>query len=132
MKNKGKKAKILGIKKDKNMLKKKSLNKNSKIIISIAIILLIIIYQNYGFAQSSPRLIKKIQKAFEKIQSYILIVATPIAGVAISTGLIMRKFSFGDEEKIRTSKKLIRGTIYSYAFILSTKFVLEFIQTLLK
>lgn len=113
-------------------MKKILIKRNIKILISLIIISFIIINQNYGVAQSNPKLIKKIQKAFERIQSYILLVATPIAGVAISTGLIMRKFSFGDEEKVRTSKKLIRGTIYSYAFILSTKFVLEFIQTLLK
>lgn len=116
----------------KNTNKIKIDKKRVKIIINILIIIYTLFCVSNGYAESSPKLVKKIQKAFEKIQSYILLIATPIAGVSLSTGFIMRKFSFGDEEKIRTSKKLIRGTIYSYAFILCTKFVLEFIQSLLK
>ena len=42
----------------------------------------------------------------------------------------MRKFSFGDEEKIRTGKKLIAGSLFSYAFILAIDLVLSAIQSL--
>ena len=44
----------------------------------------------------------------------------------------MKKFSFGDEEKIRTSKRLIRGALFSYGFILCVDLVLFLIETLLK
>ena len=43
----------------------------------------------------------------------------------------MRKFSFGDEEKIRTGKKLITGSLFSYAFILGIDLVLSAIQSLI-
>ena len=43
----------------------------------------------------------------------------------------MRKFSFGDEEKIRTGKNLIRGSIVSYIVILLTDMILSLINTLL-
>jgi len=42
----------------------------------------------------------------------------------------MQKFSFGDEERIRTGKKIVRGTLFSYAFILAIDLILSAIQLL--
>lgn len=69
--------------------------------------------------------------AFQKLESYLLKLATPAAAVAIGTGVFMKKFSFGDEEKIRTAKRLIRGTLFSYGFILCVDLVLSLVNTLL-
>ena len=78
-----------------------------------------------------PKLVKKIMSAFENIQSYIVAVATPVAAVAIGSGFLMQKFSFGDEERIRTGKKLIRTSIVSYAFILALDLIISLIQNLI-
>ena len=43
----------------------------------------------------------------------------------------MKKFSFGDDERMRTGKKLIRTAIFSYALILVLDLVLSTIQGLL-
>lgn len=43
----------------------------------------------------------------------------------------MKKFSFGDDEKIRTGKKLIRTALVSYVFILLLKLILTTISNLL-
>ena len=86
----------------------------------------------YATTDKSPILVNKFKRAFEKIQEYLILIATPAAGVAICTGLLMRKFSFGDEERVRTAKKLIRGTIIAYALIISTKLILNFILVILK
>ena len=86
----------------------------------------------YATTDKSPILVNKFKRAFEKIQEYLILIATPAAGVAICTGLLMRKFSFGDEERVRTAKKLIRGTIIAYALIISTKLILNFISVILK
>lgn len=43
--------------------------------------------------------------AFESIEGWLLKLSTPAAAVAVGTGIFMKKFSFGDEEKIRTGKK---------------------------
>ena len=72
-----------------------------------------------------------ISRAFEKIESYILRISTPAAAVAIGSGILMKKFSFGDEEKIRTSKRIIRGSLFSYAFILCLDLILSLIESLL-
>ncbi len=46
------------------------------------------------------------------------------------SGIFMKKFSFGDEERIRVGKKVIRGSLFSYAFILAIDLILSTIQTL--
>ena len=61
---------------------------------------------------------------------WIIKISTPAAAVAVCSGALMRKFSFGDEEKIRTGKKLITGSLFSYAFILAIDLVLSAIQSL--
>lgn len=80
---------------------------------------------------ADPKLITKIKSAFEKISDWMIKIATPAAAVAVGTGIMMKKFSFGDEEKIRTGKRLIRGSLFSYAFILATDLVLAAIKSLI-
>jgi len=80
---------------------------------------------------ATPKLVNKINSAFEDIETWIIKISTPAAAVAVCTGALMRKFSFGDEEKIRTGKKLITGSLFSYAFILAIDLVLSAIQSLI-
>lgn len=80
---------------------------------------------------ADPKLVTTINSAFEKIEDYILKISTPAAAVAVGTGVLMKKFSFGDEEKIRTSNKLIKGTLFSYGFILCIDLILSMFKTLL-
>lgn len=98
------------------------------ILISISIIFSFSIYSFAGY----PKLINKLISAFENIKSYIIAIATPIAAVAIGSGFLMQKFSFGDEERIRTGKKLIRTSIISYTFILVLDLLISLIETLIK
>ena len=51
--------------------------------------------------------------------------------MAVGSGIFMKKFSFGDEERIRTAKKIIRGTLFSYGFILAIDLILSAIQSLI-
>lgn len=99
----------------------------------IFLLVLIIIFTLYtpSFA-GYPKLINKLISAFENIKSYIIAIATPIAAVAIGTGFLMQKFSLGDEERIRTGKKLIRTSIISYTFILVLDLLIGLIETLIK
>lgn len=80
----------------------------------------------------NPEIVDKLNSAFEKIEDWMLKLATPAAAVAVAVGIFMKKFSFGDEERIRIAKKLIRGSLFSYAFILVLDLILSAIQTLLK
>ena len=51
--------------------------------------------------------------------------------MAVGTGIFMRKFSFGDEDRIRMGKKIIRGSLFSYAFILGIDLILSAIKSLI-
>ncbi len=119
----------------------KFLNSNQKIRVSglkrISLLCIFILFFsiyhfniNYSYG-ADPKLISTLNNAFEKIEGYILKLSTPAAAVAVGSGLLMKKFSFGDEEKIRTAKKLVRGSLFSYGFVLLTDMVLQLIKTLL-
>lgn len=96
-------------------------------------ILFIIFYFTFSTISYAayPGLINTLMNAFEKIQTWLVKLSTPAAAVAVGTGVFMKKFSFGDEEKIRTGKNIIRGSLFSYAFILLLDLILSTIQGLL-
>lgn len=79
----------------------------------------------------NPEIVDKLNSAFEKVESWMLKLATPAAAVTVAVGLFMKKFSFGDEERLRIAKKLIRGSLFSYAFILVLDLILSAISSLL-
>ena len=79
----------------------------------------------------NPEIVDKLNSAFEKVESWMLKLATPAAAVAVAVGLFMKKFSFGDEERLRIAKKLIRGSLFSYAFSLVLDLILSAISSLL-
>ena len=80
---------------------------------------------------ATPKLVNKMQDAFEDIEDWIIKLATPAAAVAVGTGVFMKKFSFGDEEKMRMGKKLIKTSLFSYAFILAIDLILAAIKSLI-
>lgn len=84
-----------------------------------------------SFAWGDPQIVSKINSAFETIEGWIIKISTPAAAVAVGSGVFMKKFSFGDEEKIRTGKKLIKGSLFSYAFILAIDLILSAIKSLI-
>lgn len=108
---------------------------NKKLFFYIFNILTISIIIIFSFSLDAfaayPKLITTILDAFDSIKGYLMAMATPVAAVAIASGFLMQKFSFGDEERIRTAKKMIRGTLFCYGFILVLNLILSAINTLL-
>jgi len=102
-----------------------------KFIFVFAIILISYFFVNCSYAATTPKLISTMQKAFENIESWLMKLATPMAAVAVGSGLFMQKFSFGDEERIRMGKKLVKTSLFSYAFILAIDLVLAAIESLI-
>lgn len=95
------------------------------------IIYFLFYFSNFCFAWGEPELVNKLNKAFESIEGWLIKLSTPAAAVAVCTGAFMKKFSFGDEEKIRTGKKLIKGSLFSYGFILAINLILSAIKSLI-
>lgn len=107
------------------------MKKNIYLILFYTIIFVLFIFSNSFAAWGEPKLVSTLNSAFEKIEEWLIKLATPAAAVAIGTGVFIKKFSFGDEERMRTGKKLIKGSLFSYAFILVLNLVLSAIQSLL-
>ncbi len=110
-----------------------------KFIFIYSLFLLLIIYFTFsinisyaGLFDNTPELVKVLNTAFEDIEGWLLTLATPAAAVAVGVGVFMKKFSFGDEERIRMSKKLIRGSLFSYGFILAINLILSAIKSLVE
>ena len=66
----------------------------------------VILTSSFCFAASDPKLIRTINNGLTKIKEWIIKLATPAAAVAIGTGILMKKFSFGDEERIITRQEI--------------------------
>lgn len=98
-------------------------------ILILSCIFLVVLVGN-TFA-ATPKLVSKMENAFKDIEGWILKLATPAAAVAVGTGIFMKKFSFGDEERIRTGRKIIRSSLFSYAFILAIDLILAAIKSLI-
>ena len=89
-----------------------------KILFTFFIILIILIFYSNNVFAADPKLISKLDSAFQKIENWLIKLATPA-------------FSFGDEERIRTGKKIIRSSLFSYAFILAIDLILSAIKSLI-
>lgn len=86
----------------------------------------------YGASATTPTLVNKLNSALKNIQSYLVKIAAPAAGVAIATGVLMRKLSFGDEEKMVKGKKVIVNAIVCYGIIISIDLIIKFVDSVLK
>ena len=109
----------------------KTFTKKIIIILLFFILLFNIFNISYCFFDSTPKIVTKLNDAFTKIEEWLLKLATPAAAVAVGTGVFMKKFSFGDKERIRIAKKLIRSSLFSYGFILAIDLILSAIKTLI-
>ncbi len=101
----------------------------------IIFVFILFIFFNLFFISTSysaePKIVNKLNSAFESIESWLLKLATPAAAVAVGTGIFMKKFSFGDDERMRLGKKLIKNSLFSYAFILALDLILSAIKSLI-
>ena len=107
----------------------KKTNKRN-LFICIIFILYFIFFSSVSYG-ATPKLVKSLTDAFEDIEDWILKLATPAAAVAVGVGLFMKKFSFGDDEKMRTAKKVIRGSLFAYGFVLAIDLILSAIESLI-
>jgi len=101
--------------------------KNKKV---VAIVLLVVFLcsTSCAFAATTPTLVTKLNSALKKILEYLEKLSTPAAGVAIATGVLIRKLSFGDEEKMVIGKRVIINAIVGYLIIQLIDLIIKFIE----
>ena len=99
--------------------------------ISIIILFCFLIFAQFNSIFAfAPKIINKLNSSFNDIEKWCIKLATPAAAVSLAVGLFIKKFSFGDEERVRISKKIIRATLISYALLLAIDLVLAAIKSL--
>lgn len=123
-----KKTKFIVTRMNNKVLKKERMK---KIIFCMVFIFTILFMINSANCATDPTLVTKINSALKKIQGYLVKFATPAAGVAIASGVLMRKFSFGNEEKMTIGKKVIINAIIGYAIVLSIDLIIKFVDSLI-
>ncbi len=96
------------------------------------ITLCILTLSTVNAASSTPSLVTKINSAFTKTQGYLEKISTPIAGVCIITGILVRKLSLGDERKMLIGRRIIVNSVVGYASIRLIDLILKFIETVVK
>ena len=99
-----------------------------KIYVVLILMIFVGIISNNVFAATTPTLITKLNTALKNILTYIEKLATPAAGVAIATGVMIRKLSFGDEEKMIIGKRTIINAIVGYLIIQLIDLIIKFIE----
>lgn len=109
------------------------INKRKRIYIMNIMTCFVVImsFTSIVYGASNPTLVTKLNTAFKKILGYLETLATPIAGIAIASGVLMRKLSFGDDEKMIKGKKIIVNAIVGYAIILSIDLIIKFVDSLI-
>ena len=108
------------------------MKKSKFLFFCLFLIISYILFSNFSFSFAwEPKIVSKLDSAFSEIKDWIIKLSTPAAAVAVGTGVFMKKFSFGDEERIRTGKKIIRSSLFSYAFILAIDLILSAIKSLI-
>ena len=95
----------------------------------ICLIFLFFLFSSNSFA-ATPQIVNKLSNAFNNIESWLIKLSTPAAAVAVAVGLFMKKFSFGDEERIRSAKKIIRGSLVAYGILLALDLIWAAIKAL--
>lgn len=84
----------------------------------------------YAAQAKDPLLIRKLNSAFKKIKGWLVKLSLPIAGIAVAAGVLIRKFSFGDEQRLILGKRVIVNALVGYALILCTDMILDTIEGL--
>ena len=103
---------------------------NNKRVIVTSMLILILVSTNIVFAATTPTLVTKLNTALKKILEYLEKLSTPAAGVAIATGVMIRKLSFGDEEKMIIGKRTIINAVVGYLIIQLIDLIIKFIEGL--
>lgn len=85
-----------------------------------------------GATGTNPTLVNKLNSALKNILGYLKTLSTPIASIAIVSGVMVRKLSFGDEEKMIKGKKIIINALIGYSVVLCLDWIIKFLETVLK
>ena len=80
-------------------------------------------------AATYPTIMNNLKTALVNIQAWLVTISTPAAAIGVITGVLIKKFSFGDTERMLVGRKLIRSSFVSYAIVIGIDLILKAIAT---
>lgn len=78
---------------------------------------------------SYPTIMNTLKASLTKIQAWMVAISTPAAAIAVITGVLIKKFSFGDPERMMAGRRLIRSSFVSYGIVVGIDLILKAIAT---
>ena len=81
-------------------------------------------------ATTYPTIMNNLKTALTKIQEWLVAIATPAAAIGVITGVLIKKFSFGDTERMLVGRRLIRSCFVSYGMVVGIDLILKAITSL--
>ena len=99
---------------------------------TVVILLFCVLIMTVSFAATPkyPTIMNNLKTALNTIQSWLVTIATPAAAIGVITGVLIKKFSFGDTERMLVGRRLIRSCFVSYGVVVGIDLILKAITSL--
>lgn len=96
--------------------------------VMILVFCVLIMTVSFG-ATKYPTIMNNLKTALTSIQDWLVTIATPAAAIGVITGVLIKKFSFGDTERMLIGRRLIRSCFVSYGVVVGIDLILKAITT---
>ena len=100
--------------------------KNAVMIIVFCVLIMTV---SFGATVKYPTIMNNLKTALTNIQSWLVTIATPAAAIGVITGVLIKKFSFGDTERMLIGRRLIRSCFFSYGMVVGIDLILKAITS---
>lgn len=98
---------------------------------AVMIIMFCVLIMTVSFAATTyPTIMNNLKTALNKVQEWLVAIATPAAAIGVITGVLIKKFSFGDTERMLVGRRLIRSCFVSYGMVVGIDLILKAITSL--
>ena len=100
-----------------------------KVTVMIMMFCVLSITVSFAAAAKYPTIMTNLNTALTKIQEWMVTIATPAAAIGVITGVLIKKFSFGDTERMLIGRRLIRSCFVSYGMVVGIDLILKAITS---
>ena len=98
---------------------------NKKRAVVILVFCVLIMTVSFAATAKYPTLMNNLNTTLKKIQEWLVTIATPAAAIGVITGVLIKKFSFGDTERMLVGRRLIRSCFVSYGMVVGIDLILK-------
>ena len=99
------------------------MKKKSAVIILVFCVL--IMTASFAAAAKYPTIMNNLNTTLKNVQEWLVTIATPAAAIGVITGVLIKKFSFGDTERMVIGRRLIRSCFVSYGMVVGIDLILK-------